>query len=492
MTVRPVGLRLRIILVIMIPLVLVVGVYGAVRLRIEQAELLAENRRLIGLLAKAVQISVQNALRNRQMSDIQQLLVELEGAQNQIHRIRLFNHALQPTLASNPLSLDDHVPDPTLRRVLQYGTTVSFYAREHVPTVLYYLVPLRGNDGDVQGAIEIVQLASGVDARMRAAVWDVGIRLAALLISVGLVTGVALQRQVLRPLSALLDGIRRVGHGDATGSVPVERTDELGRVAEAFNGMADALGAARAQLVEETERALALERQVRHAQTVAVAGRLATAVAHEIGTPLNIISGRAETLLRTLPADDRQREDLSAIVTQIDRICVMIRSLLDTVRPPKPDVKPIRIGTVVLGVLPLLRHAARSEHVSLDVEVPETLPPLLADSNQLQQVLINLAVNAAEATPGGGHVRIEAATAIHEGRPGVRLVVRDTGPGIPASVRQLIFQPFFTTKPAGRGTGLGLTICRDIVKEHGGTIDLDDTGQGTAFAIWLPAAEAAA
>jgi two-component system NtrC family sensor kinase len=488
-----VGLRLRLILVIMIPLVLVVGVYGVLRLRAEQGELLADNRRLMGITAKAIQISVENALRDRQISDIRRFLAEIVEGQEQIDRIRVFNHALQPTLVSNPLSIGEQVPDDVLRRVLQTGAPESFYVRRGVQPVLYYIVPLRGRGGDVEGAIEIVQLASAVEERVRAAAWDVAIRLGTLAMSVALLTGFVLQRQVLRPLSRLMDGIRRLGEGRVGPPLSVERPDELGRVAAAFNTMAEQLDGARAKLVEETERALELERQVRHAQTVAVAGRLATALAHEVGTPLNIISGRAEVVLHGLPAGDRRRDELSVIIDQIDRISGIIRSLLDTVRPAKPEIQRIDVGTVIDRLLPLLRHAARRQAVELDADISSTLPPVLADPNQLQQLVINLVVNAVEAVPDHGLVRIEAQRTADGGREGVGVRVRDNGPGIPASLRARVFEPFFTTKPPGRGTGLGLTICRDIVKEHGGRIRIDEApGSGAAITVWLPAADSAA
>lgn len=482
------GLRLRLILVITIPLVLVVGVYGVLRLRAEQADLLADNRRLMGLTAKAIQITVENALRDRQVSDIRRLLAEIVEGQEQIDRIRVFDRELRATLVSNPLSIGEQVPEDAVRRVLQAGWPEWFYQRRGTQPVLYYFVPVRGARGDIDGALEIVQLASSVEERVRAAAWDVAIRLGTLLVSVALLTGVVLQRQVLRPLTRLMEGIRRLGQGESGPPLSIERADELGRVAAAFNTMAEQLDAARRKLMEESERALELERQVRHAQTLAVAGRLATALAHEVGTPLNIISGRAEVLLQGLPSDDRRREELSIIVGQIDRIAGIIRSLLDTVRPDLPKIQSVDVAAVLDRLLPLLRHAARRQHVMLGTDVPDALPAVLADPNQLQQLLINLVVNAIEAASDDGTVRIEAVVASDGDRPGVRLVVHDTGTGIPVDMRALVFEPFFTTKPPGRGTGLGLTICRDIVKEHRGRIDVGDAaGGGTAVSVWLPA-----
>jgi signal transduction histidine kinase len=260
----------------------------------------------------------------------------------------------------------------------------------------------------------------------------------------------------------------------------------LGQVAQALNEMAAQLEAARVRLVTESERTLDLEQQVRQAETLAVAGKLASAIAHEVGTPLNIISGRAEFLLKTAELEAAARKDVETIVAQIDRISGIIRSLLDTVRPRDPDIRPIPLAEVLDRVLPLLRHPARRRQVTLRTEIPPDLPAVLADAGQLQQVLINLILNAIDATPGGGAVDIRAERLPIRDRPGVAIAVRDTGPGIPDELLPRVFEPFFTTKPAGRGTGLGLAICRDIARAHGGTLRVDVGQGGTTFTAWIP------
>ena len=126
--------------------------------------------------------------------------------------------------------------------------------------------------------------------------------------------------------------------------------------------------------------------------------------------------------------------------------------------------------------------------MALDVEARADLPPLLADANQLQQVLINLLVNAIEASPPGGRVDVTAAGEARDGRQGVVVRVSDSGPGVAPELRSAVFQPFFTTKPRGQGTGLGLAICRDIVRDHGGTIEVANHDGGATFVVWLPAA----
>ena len=205
----------------------------------------------------------------------------------------------------------------------------------------------------------MAHLVSPIDERVRSATWDIVVRLSLLVISMTVLTGLVLQREVLRPLSRLMEGITHLGRGESATPLPVDRHDELGRVAEAFNTMAAQLQTARQDLLRETEHTLDLEQQLRHSATLAVAGRLASGVAHEIGTPLNIISGRAEFILQNLPAGDTRRDELNVIVGQIDRITAMIRSLLDTVRPVKPEIRSVVLKDLIDRLLLLLEYAAR-------------------------------------------------------------------------------------------------------------------------------------
>jgi signal transduction histidine kinase len=471
----------------MIPLILVFGVYGIIRVRVGRAELLEENQRNFILIAKAVQVAVERALGDPETSDVKGMLAEIVADQEQIDRLRIFDRELRLTLVSNTLTIGDDVPTDVLRRVTESGQAEGISRRRGQELVFYYVVPLRASGGAIVGAMEVVHLVSGIEKRVRSATWDIVVRLSLLVISITLLTGLVLQRQVLRPLFGLMEGIRNLGRGDPARPLPVERRDELGRVAEAFNTMADQLQAARHELLLETERTLDLEQQLRHSATLAVAGRLASGLAHEVGTPLNIISGRAEFLLQSLPPGDGRREELNVIIGQIDRISAMIRSLLDMVRPVKPDIQPTQLTDVVDGLLVLLEHTARRHGVTLDVSIPEELPAIRADRNQLQQVLINVLMNAFEAARPEGHVRLIARQAAHAGRAGVEVAIADTGPGIPAPLLARIFEPFFSTKPPGEGTGLGLPICRDILKTHDGHIHVESTpGAETTFFVWFP------
>src|SRR5688500_4991115 len=174
------GLRLRLIFVLLIPLVLVIGVYGYVRVQQETHALLDDNRRGIGLAAKALQIAVENAWRDRQLGDITRILTEVVESQDEIDRIRVFNRNFQPLFVSNRLRIGDELPTHMLVRTMNLGIAEGVYQNTGAAPVLYYFVPIRGGDDIPQAVLEVVQVASGVQNRVAAAQRDVLTRLAIL------------------------------------------------------------------------------------------------------------------------------------------------------------------------------------------------------------------------------------------------------------------------------------------------------------------------
>src|SRR5919201_1044 len=261
-----IGLRARIILIVAIPAVVAGGVHGLVRMRQERQALFDQDLSNMALTARAIQVAVENTMRNRPQ-DLTRLLSEMVEQQDLIDRIRLFDAELRPAIVSNPLVASDPAPTDALRRAMQSGAPQTFYRTHDGQSYLYYVVPLQPTPGRIAGAMEIVHLAADVDRRIRAAVIDVWLRLSVLMIVIVSVTALALQRQVLRPVARLMEGIRTLGAGGSEPRVPVDRRDELGRVAEALNEMAAPLEAAPARLLAETERAVELEQHLRQAQT---------------------------------------------------------------------------------------------------------------------------------------------------------------------------------------------------------------------------------
>ena len=237
---------------------------------------------------------------------------------------------------------------------------------------------------------------------------------------------------------------------------------------------------ARGQMVEE----------LRHLQRLTTAGTLASGIAHECGTILNVVIGRAQMIATGEVQGDDATESAQVIVEQSQRMADLLRRMLGYARrePGHEEVLDKRkdaAGEVTRQTLALLSPLARKRGISLEFSEDPIASRALLQSRPLQQVLTNLIVNGIQATPQGGQLRVGIRQA---GAPNhVYIWVEDQGPGIPASQRQEIFEPFFTTKDTGEGTGLGLSLSRDIVLELGGSIDVEsEPGKGSRFTVYLP------
>jgi two-component system, sporulation sensor kinase E len=236
-----------------------------------------------------------------------------------------------------------------------------------------------------------------------------------------------------------------------------------------------------ASVVDITERKH-IQKQLWKAERLAELGTLASGMAHEIGTPMNVILGRAEYLLQHT-ADEGMKKGLATIITQIERITKLMNQLLVFVRRKQPDRRAVDFGEIVDDSLELFQERIAHSRIMVDKTIESSLPPVCVDRDQLVQVLINLVMNSIHAMPEGGRLRLS----LDRENSHVRLGVSDTGHGIPEEIRSKVFDPFFTTKDFGKGTGLGLTIVKGIVEEHGGTIAVDSTvGKGTTVWIRLP------
>jgi two-component system, NtrC family, sensor kinase len=311
------------------------------------------------------------------------------------------------------------------------------------------------------------------------------------------------RRFVHRPLAAVLRTMARASGGDLAARAPRGSPDEIGAVAEGLNGMLDRMAgfnetlkgeverataelrAANQDLLETAQRLFAARRELARSQRLALAGQMAASVAHQIGTPLNVISGYVQ-LLRAKQEDGSPDADrLRTIQEQIARVTAIVQSLLDQTRRPALALRPLAPAELVEGLAELVRPTLVGRNIELAVDVPPDLPAVGVDRVQIEQALLNLVTNAVDAMPGGGRLSL-AATSDPDG---VALVVKDTGIGIPPDDLARVFDPLYTTKPPGKGTGLGLPILREIVEAHGGTARLESRpGEGTTAVVRLPRA----
>jgi signal transduction histidine kinase len=458
-------------------MILIVAVFAYVLLQDERAQRRSEFDLRVTVTSAAIRLAVENALRSGTLADVERLAHDLVVKQTEIVRIRLLDRNLTSRVDANLLARDPGVPLDRHRRVRETGQPVVVEHQSEGIRLHNVLLPVRSSGTD-DGVLEIAYVASRLEADLLGENYKIALRGGALIVLLGLIVWFALQRLVFWPVADLTQGIEGVAADESRAAVPVRSRDELGHVAAAFNRM-----------TERLEESLELMRRLRQTESLAIAGKLCSSIAHEVGTPLNIIAGRAELMLRALPKDSPLREDLDVIITQIDRISRMIRAALDPFRQREPERAATAPGSVTDALRPLLQHFARTRGVTLAVSIPRNLPQVVVDPGHLQQVLINLLTNAIEATPAGGRVEVTGTPRADDGRPGVAIEVRDTGSGIPGEVLPRIFDPFFSTKPAREGAGLGLAICRDLIRSNGSEIHVASRpGEGTTFTVWLPEA----
>lgn len=341
------------------------------------------------------------------------------------------------------------------------------------------------------GAIELSQpLASRAEYAWQG-VWSALASSLAMLAVGGLTMAFIGARVVGKPVSELITAARRIGEGDFDVLESIQRQDEFGELARALRAMSLDLAAERDRARLEAQARIRALEQLRHAERLTTLGQLASVLAHEIGTPLNVIAGHAKLMLgRKLDLSETEDSAL-AIGGQCERITDIVRRVLDYARRRPARRMHIDASDVVGQTHALLRSLAERKGVELDVRKSPKPSDIFADPDQLQQVLTNIVMNALHASAPGESVRIaiERSVQMLEGKAKefVVFVVADRGNGIDEEAQGRIFEPFFTTKPPGEGTGLGLSVARDIVDEHGGFIHVSSApGQGAVFMIYLP------
>ncbi len=280
-------------------------------------------------------------------------------------------------------------------------------------------------------------------------------------------------RSFTRPVEILTEAARRIGDGDLTGGFALDRRDEIGVLSKTLDDMKTKLKASYDLLLQSEKMALM--------------GQIVAGIAHELNNPLTIVIGNVQ-LLMMREVNEKNLQSLIRIKDGSERASKIVKNLLTFARQDKPERKLTNINTVLKKALELRAYELKVSNVEAHTDLDPNLPETMADSHQLQQVFLNLIVNAEHAmlaAHGKGLLRMTTRT------EGNRILVffSDDGPGIPQDNLRRIFEPFFTTKPVGKGTGLGLSICQGIIGEHGGRIDVESTvGRGATFVVDIPTA----
>ncbi len=282
---------------------------------------------------------------------------------------------------------------------------------------------------------------------------------------------------LIRPILVLNRRMKAAGQGDLSVRVEEERSDEVRELGEAFNRMMS-------QLQEAREREKRQEAQLARTEKMAAVGTLAAGVAHEVNNPLAGILTCLEVLEAESVDPETRRRYLALVQGGIKRIEHTVANLLDYSRPRDVEPRPTSMNERLAHVTDLVSYQLKKGGIAVVLDLDRDGAKVLADPFQIEQLLLNLVLNAIQAMPGGGSLTLRTR------RSGERIVteVVDTGVGIPAELRERVFDPFFTTREVGQGTGLGLSVSYGIVTAHGGAIDVEsEPGKGAVFRVTLPA-----
>lgn len=342
--------------------------------------------------------------------------------------------------------------------------------------------PIRNVSGDVVGILYVGMLERKFADMKRNTLWAfVGISLGGIALSVAICY--FLSRALARPAHALVHAAQRLAGGDLKQRVqPDDSTEEIGMLGRTFNLMAAS--------VEERDEELRqrAQEEIVKSERLAMIGRLAAGVAHEINNPLGGILLFSRLLLKRAPAEGADKGNLEKIAKEAERCQNIVQGLLDFARQREPKTEPLDINNVVEKSVGLLENQALFHNIEVVKHFQQDLPPVRVDASQMQQVFVNIIMNAAEAMDGKGVLTVVTKAGRESGR--VEASFADTGRGIPKEDLGRLFEPFFTTKEVGHGTGLGLSISHGIVVRHGGTLSVHSrVGEGSTFVVSLPGAE---
>jgi two-component system NtrC family sensor kinase len=321
--------------------------------------------------------------------------------------------------------------------------------------------------------------AKYADIRKNAIAVFAGITLSGVIVAI--ILGWLFTGRIMRPVSHLIRASAEISSGNFSPNVGPISKDDIGHLQKEFLVMTEAL--------KERENRQKAESEIHLMQSEkqASVGKLAAGVAHEINNPLTAVLTFTHMILRRKDLPEEVRSDLETVASQTERIRKIVKSLLDFSRQTAIAPEPLDVNRLIEDSVRLLENQALIKGVHLFFKKDDDLPVFILDHNQCQSVLINMIINALDATAAGGKIEIRTQKTDTNGDKGVEITIADTGSGISPEHMDTLFDPFFTTKDVGKGTGLGLAVSAGIVQRHGGTIDVrSKLGSGTTFTIWLP------
>jgi signal transduction histidine kinase len=427
------------------------------------------------LLTRSVEVAFENAIRDRQLEDVQETLSELEAIDP-----RIDIYVLGPTGSIVARSRGaEHPPNVAADGDVHF---VGKGGNELAATRVALQGPLSGIDGLVV-ARPLDDLAEDL-AHTRLQVWLTA--LASIGASALLLFFVS-RTFVEQPLSAMVRAMRGFREGQDVELRGPFRDDEVGHALEEFARLVEELRSARDRIDQEREARAVLELNMFKLDKLATVGQLSAGLAHEVGSPLQVLEGRLSSLRRDLAGQDKAERVLGIALEQTQRITRVVSQLLAFARPAPSSVRSIAPAQAARAVVDFLEFEAKRRGVRVVTHFEHAPHEVLLDPDHISQIVLNLLRNALEATPSGGSIELGMKERTIEHVAHLAITVRDSGRGIAPAQQEHIFEPFFTTREGRGGTGLGLAVVRALAERYGGTIGVSsEVGEGASFEALIP------
>ena len=488
------GTKLTVYLALII--ILMLSGYGYLDILSRRDILIRKMKAEVRSTGRTLEVTLEKIFPTEEIKDVQNLIDAL-SEHGRTLGIIVYDQGENRMFRSH--SLEDGMDRyfPLIQRSIRENQVLEDFGVYKKIPFFSYTWPLKDGSGKIVGAVSIFQQTSFMEDEIAKVKWNIGITIFLLIVGTVVLVLWVTQKWVTQPIAKLMTGTKNLSAGNLQYRVDLPAGGEISALARAFNQMADELRKAQERLIREGEARVDLERSLRQSEKLATVGQLASGLAHEIGTPLNIIYGRTELIQRRLEDKEESKRNLTIILHQTERITRIVQQLLGIVRKKKAEHRIVPIHPILETTLDFLDHQIQKQKVQVVKNLQEDLLPVMGDPDQIQQVFLNLILNAIQAMPGGGDLRLSAMSKMIskkglENRPRsyVEVGVEDSGAGMEKDVLENIFQPFFSGKE--NGTGLGLTVSQGIVQEHEGWIEVESkVGKGSVFRVYLPSCQEA-
>ncbi len=481
------SLTTRVIVTTISLLVAGIFIYTIFNVRHQQKMLIDNARESTELLLHTVESSIYNTMHLGNVQDVGSIL-SMVGQHNQLVGVRIFHPHGIILRSSIPNEVGRSVSDNDYK-IYQSPKNYSIFTVPPYGEVLAMVKPIyneaachacHGSKARVIGVLNINYSLNSTKMQMLDASRIFVISSVAITIFLAFAISFLLLRFVKNPLDNMVETMLKVEKGDFAVRITYKGKDEIGRLIGSFNSMVDRLDMAQKELEQLHFQ------QLERADRLASIGEMAAGIAHEIKNPLAGISAAVTIIKDDMSADDPRGAILGEVVDQVTRLDKTVNDLLFFGKPSLPELTWVDINKILTTTLKFASQHRSGANIEKRIELQPGLPPVFADDKQMQQVFLNIMLNAYQAMQSGGVLGVTSSLVIQNDIAYVHVDISDTGSGIPPQILEKIFTPFYTTK--AQGTGLGLPICNKLVKLHKGDIRVtSNDASGTVFTVELPA-----